>query len=177
MSPYLLLRPKIKAINNLIINREQMINKSIVENIIKELILDTDLFLVEVKVSSDNSISILIDSMGGVNLEKCIHLTKAFEAKLDREVEDYELQIASAGIGQAFQVHQQYEKNLGNDVEILCTNGEKFKGILSELTEDGFVLEYEEKEKLEGQKKKVVVAKEKTFKNEEIKYIKDIISF
>jgi ribosome maturation factor RimP len=154
-----------------------MINKSIVEDLIKELIADTNLFIVEIKVSSDNSISVLIDSMDGVNLEKCILLTKAFEGKLDREIEDYELQVASAGIGQAFQVHQQYEKNIGNEVEILTTEGKKFKGTLTELTEDGFMIEYEEMEKLEGKKKKVAVGKQQTFKKDEIKYIKDIISF
>lgn len=154
-----------------------MIKKGVVEDIINELIADTDLFLVEINVSATNVISILIDCMDGVNLKKCIILTKAFEEKLDREIEDYELSIASAGIGQAFQVHQQYVKNIGNEVEILTINGEKFKGTLTELTEDGFLIEYEEKEKLEGKKKKVIVEKQKTFKNEEIKYIKDIISF
>lgn len=154
-----------------------MIKKEVVEDIINELIADTNLFLVEIKVSATNVISILIDCMDGVNLEKCIILTKAFEGKLDREIEDYELSIASAGIGQAFQVHQQYVKNLGNDVEILTVDGKKYKGTLTELTEDGFIIVYEEKEKLEGKKKKVIVEKQETFKNEEIKYIKDIISF
>ena len=154
-----------------------MINKNIVRDIIQELIANTELYIVDITVSSNNSISVLIDSMEGVNLEKCILLTKAFEGKLDREIEDYELQISSAGIGHPFVVSQQYEKNLGNEVEILTTNGIKYKRKLIELIEDGFIIEFEEKEKIEGKKKKVLVTKQKTFNHEEIKYIKDIISF
>ena len=154
-----------------------MINKKLVGDIINELIADKNLFVVDITVSATNIITILIDSMEGVNLETCIILTKEFEAKLDREVEDYELQVASAGIGQPFLVPQQYEKNLGNDVEVLSNDGKKYKGILKELTEDGFVIEYEEKEKVEGKKKKVIVEKQMNFKIEGIKYIKDIVSF
>lgn len=154
-----------------------MIDKKLVKEIIDELIADKDLFVVDVNVSATNAITILIDSMKGVNLETCIILTKEFEAKLDREIEDYELQIASAGIGQPFLIHQQYEKNLGREVEVLSCDGKKYKGTLKELIEGGFVIEYEEKEKIEGKKKKVLVQKLKNFKIEEIKYIKDIVSF
>lgn len=154
-----------------------MINKNIVEDIIKELIVDTDLYIVDITVSSNNSISVLIDSIDGVNLEKCIVLTKNFEGKLDREIEDYELQISSAGIGHPFIVPQQYEKNLGNQVEVLSSEGIKLSGKLIELTENGFIIEFDEKEKIEGKKKKVIVTKQKTFNHEEVKYIKDIISF
>jgi len=154
-----------------------MINKKLVGEIINELIADKNLFIVDITVSATNIITILIDSMEGVNLETCIILTKEFESKLDREIEDYELQVASAGIGQPFLVSQQYEKNLGNEVEVLSNDGKKYKGILKELIEGGFVIEYEEKEKIEGKKKKVIVEKQMNFKIEGIKYIKDIVSF
>lgn len=154
-----------------------MIDKSLVRDITKELIADKDLFIVDITVSATNSISILIDSKQGVNLETCIILTKEFETKLDREIEDYELQVASAGIGQPFLVHEQYEKNIGNEVEILSNEGKKFFGTLIHVNENEFVIQYEEKEKEEGKKKKVLVEKQKTFTKEEIKYIKDIVSF
>lgn len=154
-----------------------MIENETVESIVKDLIADTELFIVSIKITKNNCITVLIDSMKGVNLETCIILTKQFTQKLDREIEDYELQFASAGIGQDFLVRKQFEKNVGNQVEVLDSDGKKYRGELKELFEDGFSIEFEEKEKVEGHKRKVLVTKVVNFKNEKIKYIKDIVCF
>lgn len=154
-----------------------MIDKKTIQGIIEKEIENSDLYLVETKVSSDNTISVMIDSFDGVPIIKCIELSRAIEGQLDREVEDFELSVSSAGIGQAFQVIQQYHKNIGNDVEILTTDGNKFSGKLITVGENEIEVEIEELVKVEGKKKKQLITKTLIFSFEQIKSTKDIITF
>ncbi len=154
-----------------------MIEKKHIQNIVTDIIKDSELFIVDINVSPSNIIIVVVDSMKGVSIDKCISISKEIESKLDRDVEDFELKVSSAGIGQPFTVIQQYHKNIGNDVEVLCAEGNKYKGKLTRVTDEGFEIEYETKEKVEGKKKKELVKKTDFFNFDSIKYIKDIISF
>jgi len=154
-----------------------MIDKKTIQGIIEKEIENSDLYLVETKVSSDNTISVMIDSLAGVPIITCIELSRAIEGQLDREVEDFELQVSSAGIGQPFQVIQQYHKNVGKEVEVLTKEGNKYNGKLITVGENEIEIEIEEMVKLEGKKKKQLVTKTLTFNFEQIKSTKDIISF
>ncbi|WP_372640431.1 ribosome assembly cofactor RimP [Ancylomarina sp.] len=154
-----------------------MIDKKTIQGIIEKEIENSDLYLVETKVSSGNTISVMIDSLAGVPIIRCIELSRAIESHLDREVEDFELSVSSAGIGQTFQVIQQYHKNVGKNVEVLTTDGDKFIGKLLVVGENEIEIEVEELVKVEGKKKKQLVAKNLTFNFEQIKSTKDIITF
>lgn len=154
-----------------------MIDKKTIQGIIEKEIENSDLYLVEIKVSSNNTISVMIDSLAGVPIITCIELSRAIEGHLDREVEDFELQVSTAGIGQVFQVIQQYHKNVGNKVEVLTKEGNKFNGKLITVGENDIELEIEELVKLEGKKKKQLVTNTLTFNFEQIKSTKDIITF
>ncbi len=158
------------------INR-YMIDKKTITEIIENEIADTDLFLVDVSVSSGNVISVVIDSYNGVPIITCIELSKAIEGHFDREVEDFELQVASAGIGQPFQVFKQYHKYINKDVEVLTTEGIKFSGKLITVGDNEIEIEVEEMEKVEGKKKKQLVVKNYSFTLDQIKSTKDIITF
>lgn len=158
------------------INRH-MIDKKTVRDIVENEIAESDLFLVDVSVSTGNAISVVIDSMKGVAISTCIELSRAIESHFDRDVEDFELQVASAGIGQPFQVIQQYHKNIGKEVEILTKEGVKLKGNLITVGDSEIEVEVEEKEKVEGQKKKQIVLKNYTLTFDQIKSTKDIITF
>lgn len=158
------------------INRHMIDKKNIIE-IVESEIADTDLFLVEVSVSSGNAISVLIDRLEGVPIITCIELSRAIEKHFDREVEDFELQVSSAGIGQPFQVLKQYHKFLNKDVEVLTTEGIKFTGKLITVGDEEIEIEVEEKVKVEGKKKKQLVAKTYSFNFDQIKSTKDIITF
>jgi len=158
------------------INR-YMIDKKIVLEIIEKEIAETELFIVDVSVSTGNAISVMIDSMKGVPISTCIELSRAIEKNFDREIEDFELQVASAGIGQPFQVIQQYHKNIGREVEVLTTEGLKQKGKLITVGENEITVEIEEKVKVEGKKKKQVILTPYTFAFDQIKSTKDIITF
>ncbi len=154
-----------------------MIEKKQIIDIVENEIADTDLFLVEVNVSATNSITVMIDSMEGVPIKTCVDLSRNIEKHFDRDVEDFELSVMSAGIGQPFLVMEQYHKNINREVEVLTCEGKKYTGKLIEIRESDIVLEIEEKVKVEGHKKKQLVLNTYSFAFDEIKYTKDIITF
>ena len=143
-----------------------------IKDIIETILQGTDLFLVDLKVSPDNSIEVYIDSLKGINVDSCVTLSKQLDAKLD-----FELTVSSAGIGYPFKVTQQYEKNLGNQVEVKLQNGGKLQGILKSHSNTGIVIECEEKVTVEGKKKKSIVKVEKEIHFTDIKEVKDIVVF
>ncbi|MCQ2213277.1 MAG: ribosome assembly cofactor RimP [Bacteroidaceae bacterium] len=154
-----------------------MIDKNTVKELVGEWLEGKDYFLVDTTVDEQNKITIEIDHKEGVWIEDCCDLSKYIESKLDREVEDYELEVGSAGIGQPFKVLQQYVNNIGYDVELLTADGKKMEGYLKEADENGFVVVVEEKQKLEGKKRPVKVEVDKAFGYADVKWVKSIIDF
>ena len=130
-----------------------MIDKKLVESVVNEWLADKDYFLVDVSVSADDNIVVTIDHAEGVWIEDCAELSRFIEAHIDREEEDYELEVGSAGLGQPFRVRRQYEIHVGEQVETQTKDGRKFQGTLVEVVDDGFVLEVETKVKPEGAKR------------------------
>jgi len=154
-----------------------MVSREIVNQIVNEFIAETDYYLVDIIVSADNRIAVEIDAEAGVSLDFCADLNRFIESKLDRETEDYELQVSSAGLTSPFKVLKQYEKNIGNEVEVLTRDGRKLFGILIEANEADFTIETEKKVKLEGAKRKTAVTENLTFSYSEIKTTKYIFRF
>jgi len=154
-----------------------MILKSTVEQIVSDYIADSDYYLVDVNVSADNRIAVEIDAFEGVSLDYVIELSKHIESKFDREAEDFELEVSSAGLTEPFKVLKQYEKNIGNEVEVLTKSGMKLSGVLTAANAESFTLSIETKKQVEGSKRKVLVSEEITFNYTDIKYTKYIIRF
>ena len=154
-----------------------MILKDAVIEVVEDYIATKSYYLVDVKVTPDNRVSVEIDSFDGVSIEFCMELNKHIESKFDREVEDYELEVSSAGLTEPFKVLKQYQKNIANEVEVLTKLGKKFTGVLTEVTEKEFVIEIEKQEKPEGAKRKITVTENLTFSYEDIKTTKYIIRF
>lgn len=154
-----------------------MIEKKTVCQIVDEWLEDKDYFLVEVAVSPDDKIVVEIDHKEGVWIEDCVDLSRYIESKLNREEEDYELEVGSAGIGQPFKVLQQYINHVGSGVEVLSKDGLKLQGVLKEADEGHFVLTVQKKVKEEGAKRPKMVGEDLTFGYDEIKYTKYLISF
>ena len=134
-------------------------------------------FLVEASVDNQNKITVEIDHRDGVWIEDCCELSKFIEEHLDRDVEDFELEVGSAGIGQPFKVLQQYKNAVGFDVELMTAEGKKMEGEIKEATEESFTVIVSEKQKIEGKKRPVLVDIEKTYKYDEVKWVKSIIDF
>lgn len=154
-----------------------MIDKAELLKVIEAAIADSDLFLVDTTVSRDNNIVVEIDSMDSVSIDDCASLTKAIEAAFDREVEDYELEVGSAGLTSPFKVKQQYEKYEGEEVEVLTKDGRKLKGTLKESTDENFTISITKKVKPEGAKRPIEVSEDNTFNYSDIKYTKYLIQF
>jgi ribosome maturation factor RimP len=124
-----------------------MIEKNRIEGIIKEFIKGTGLFLVSVKVGGANRITVMADKNGGITVEECASIHRHIENSLDRDVEDYELQVSSPGLDMPFSVIEQYHKNEGKKVEVTDTDGIRYSGVLKNVTPGGFELEAEVKVK------------------------------
>lgn len=154
-----------------------MIAKDTVLQIVNEFIINSKYYLVDINISNENRISIEIDSFEGVSLDYCIELSKHVESKFDREIEDFELEVSSAGLTEPFKVLKQYEKNIGNEVEVLSKNGIKYSGILLSANETIFTISIEKKVQPEGSKRKIIVNEEISFNYSDIKYTKYIIRF
>jgi len=153
-----------------------MIDRNLIIQLTEEK-LKKDQFIVEVTVSQANQISVLLDSDTGITIDDCIKISRNIEGNLDREAEDFELQVSSAGLGQPFKVQRQYTKNLGNEVEVVLTSGLKQTGVLKNANESGFDLEVSKNEKVEGQKKKQLVTHTQRISFDELKTVKNIIKF
>lgn len=154
-----------------------MIEKKTVCQIVDEWLEGKDYFLVEVTNSPDSKIVVEIDHKEGVWIEDCVELSRYIESRLNREEEDYELEVGSAGIGQPFKVLQQYINHMGKEVEVLLKDGRKLSGLLKEADERYFVVTVQKKVKEEGAKRSKWVDENLTLKYDEIKYTKYLISF
>ena len=154
-----------------------MIEKKTVCQIVDEWLEGKDYFLVEVTVSPDDKIVVEIDHAEGVWIEDRVELSRFIESKLNREEEDYELGVGSAGIGQPFKVLQQYYIHIGQEVEVLTKDGRKLAGILKDADEEKFTVGVQKKVKLEGSKRPKLIEEDETFTYEQIKYTKYLISF
>ena len=114
------------------------------------------LFLVGISVSKDNEIDVTVESSeGSVSIDDCIRLSEAIEGSFDRDKEDFELTVGSAGLDSPFKVPGQYAKALGSMVEVQLKGGKKLTGRLAGADGEGIVLEYERLESVEGKKRKV----------------------
>ena len=111
----------------------------------------TDLFVVECTSTPGNDIELTIDSDTSVGIDACAELSRAIEAELDREEEDFSLTVMSAGIGSELRSLRQYRKLVGRPAEVLLTNGVKILAKLDEATEEGITLSYEEKQAVSDQ--------------------------
>lgn len=154
-----------------------MIDKNKVNRIVEEWLEDKDYFLVDITISPDDKIVVEIDHADGVWIEDCVDLSRFIESKLNREEEDYELEVGSAGIGQPFKIPRQYEIHIGDEVEVQTNEGKKLTGVLKDSDDEKFVITIKTKVKPEGAKRPKMVEEDLTFRYNEIKYTKYLISF
>lgn len=154
-----------------------MIDKESLKQFIESRLADSPYFLVDLTVSPDNRIVVEIDSDESVDIEKCIELTREVETAFDRDKEDYELEIGSAGITSPLRVLRQYRKYLGKEVEVLAADGKKYRGELAEADTDSFVVICREKVKKEGEKRPSIEEVSRRFEYDKVKYTKYILEF
>lgn len=154
-----------------------MIDSNKIKALVGQWLDGKDYFFVDASVDKDNKIVVEIDHKDGVWIEDCCDLSRFIESNLDREAEDFELEVGSAGIGQPFKVLAQYVCNVGREVEVMTLEGKKLTGTLLAADSEGFTLKYAEKQHLEGKKRPVTVDVERQFAYPEAKWVKVVIKF
>lgn len=157
-----------------------MISKKRVLELIDERIaeLANGLFVVELNISAANVIHIELDKHeGNVSVIDCMKVSRNVEHNLDRESEDFELHVSSAGLDKPFRVPAQFVKNIGKEVKVVLNEGPKLEGVLKSVDEKGIVLETSRMEKPEGKKKKELIVEQHELPFAVIKETKIIISF
>ena len=154
-----------------------MIEKSTIKSLVEKWLEGKDYFLTDLSISADDRIVVEIDHKDGVWIEDCVALSRYIEEGLNRDEEDFELEVGSAGIGQPFKVRRQYEIHVGDPVEVVCSNGKKLRGTLKCLTDETFTVTVQEKVKPEGAKRPKLVDEDVTMGYGDVKSVKYLIKF
>ena len=151
-----------------------MIKKEEIEKLVNEKLSETDKFLVDIKIKPVNNISIFIDSDTSISISDCVDVSRFVESSYDKDIIDFQLNVSSSGIDQAFTSFRQYKKNIGKQVNILLSDDKKLKGTLIEVNEKYIKLKpiVSKKEKKKGINDDII---ELSFND--IKETKNIISF
>lgn len=118
-----------------------MADQNIIEHHLEGILAGKDIFLVGVKVDNNNKIIVHIDTPKGISVDDCVKVSRELEEKLDRDKEDFALEVSSPGLDSPFRVIEQYQKNVGKKINLVKTDGEKLEGILRKTGENGIVLE------------------------------------
>lgn len=158
---------------------QDMINREDMKKCTEQVLAGTGrLFLVDIEISKDNNIDITIESdKDSVTIDDCIWLSGVIGERFDRDVEDYELTVGSAGLDSPFKVPGQYAKAVGSMVEVKLKGGKKITGKLLQADEDGITLDYERLESAEGKKRKIRTEVTEKFGFETVNSVKYHISF
>ena len=128
-----------------------------------------DLFLIDLKISAGNDIVVILDGDQGVTLQDCLDASRAIENNLDREIEDFALQVMSGGLSEPLSIPRQYAKNIGRDLEVLLQNDEKLKGEIVDADENSVTLLFKFRKPKDIGKGKVDAEEEKVIPFTDIK--------
>lgn len=121
-----------------------MITLEKIEELVNQKIGQSDLFLVEILIRKGNRISVFIDSDSGVIIKDCVELSRFIEKNLDRETEDFEIEVSSAGLDRPLKLLRQFQKNIGNMLKIITTDNNTLTGKLTEVTDHALLMHIEE---------------------------------
>lgn len=136
-----------------------MIEKGRVAELVEQAIENTDVYMVDISISGDNDIVVELDSATGVDLDFCAEVNRRINDALDRDAEDYSLEVGTTSLSAPFRVKQQYEKHLGDEVDVLTCDSRKLRGTLTAVSDDGgsFTIEVSRKVKKPEAKRPVMV--------------------
>ena len=150
-----------------------MVNKENIQSLVEEYLRGTDYELITLEISAANEILIEIDRLAGVDVEDCGKLNGWLVEQLDAAgEEDYALEVGSVSLSDPFKTKMQYEKHLGEDVEVLTTEGKKVRGQLVSVDEETFSVDVDTPVVVEGKKRKQHEMVTHTWEYGDVKYTK-----
>ncbi|HCY98314.1 ribosome assembly cofactor RimP [uncultured Polaribacter sp.] len=143
-------------------------NQTVIKDLVDEaLALNESLYLIELSISVNDKIKVVVDGDNGVPLSECIRISRNIDANLDRESEDFSLEVTTPDIAHPLKVKRQYIKNLNRILKVK-TETEEFEGTLSDADEEKIVLQWKAREPKEIGKGKVTVQKTVTIAHTDI---------
>lgn len=154
-----------------------MIEQKTVSELAQAGLAQSTCYLVDVNVGPDNTIVVEIDHDQAVSIDDCVALSQYIEAHLDRDTEDYELEVTSSGLDRPFKIARQYHKNIGSEIELKTQGGTLRTGILKAVDDTGITLTVAKKVKPEGARRKTTILEDETHPFDHIAYAKSHIRF
>jgi ribosome maturation factor RimP len=136
-----------------------------------------DLFLMDLKFSTGDDITVILDGENGVTLQDCLDASRAIEFNMDREEHDFSLQVMSAGLSEPMVQPRQYKKNLGKMIEVQMNDSEKIEGELVNVGEENITLLLKYRKPKDIGKGKVDVEEEKVIPYSDVKKALVVIKF
>ncbi len=153
-----------------------MIDRETITDLVTKHIKGSSLFIVDIHVSRSNDIRIVLDNHEGLTIKECAELSRAIESSLSMDEQDFHLEVSSPGLSEPLKVLPQYSKNIGRNVEVITTEGQKHEGKLIRMTDNGLIIE--ELVKILGDKKRPEIkAVEKEFDFDRIRSTKVMVSY
>ena len=137
----------------------------------------SDMFVVDCTITPDNTIDLTIDSDTSVSIDVCAMINRAISDAFNRDEEDYQLTVASAGIGEPLRLIRQYKKLVGESIEVLLKSGIKILATLDEVSDEAISISYDEAVVVEGKKKKQMQRTTHTYSFDEIKWAKEYLDY
>lgn len=151
--------------------------KEKVETLVQEALVENpSLFLIDLTIGGDNSIRVLLDGDQGVTLEACMQVSRKVEHNLDREENDFSIEVSSCGVGSPLTIPRQFKKNVTRKLEVIDSEDKQVQGTLVEATDTSFTLEWKAREPKPIGKGKVTVTKTREFQYGQYNSAKVIVS-
>jgi ribosome maturation factor RimP len=154
-----------------------LITENTIRKLIAEKIEGTDYYILSVEIKPGNNIVVELENSGPVSITDCVDISRQIEHNLDREAEDFSLQVSSPGLDKPLRDYRQYVKNIGRSLKVLLADTREVEGELIAADIDGITLFSKRKERLEGKKKKILIEEKLDLKYPEIKQAKIKLTF
>ena len=157
-----------------------MVNKETILKLAEERMaeLNNGLYIVELSVSATNVIHLELDKLkGGVTVDDCVSVSRNIEHNLDREKEDFELHVSSAGLDKPLRHINQFSKNIGRDLSVVLKSGIKVQGEIIKVMDEKLILESKTMKKLDVKKRKELVTEYHELPFNDVKEAKIVVSF
>lgn len=151
-----------------------MIDKQNIIDLVDQYLLESESesYLIDVIVNRDNNIVVEIDNDEAVDIDECVAISRYIDEHMDRNIEDFDLEVGSAGLTSPLKNLRQFAKFEGEEMEVLCRDGKKLKGVLGAADEEGFDLTFTQKIKPEGSKKKIEVTETQRILHKDVNQVR-----
>ncbi len=117
-----------------------MITEESIRTLIETALEGKDKYLLDLSIKPGNDIFIFIEGDRTITIEDCVEVSRLVEGSLDRETEDFELHVSSAGIDQPLRIPRQFRKNINRDLEIELEEKKIIKGTLTAAGDSGITI-------------------------------------